>query len=318
MKIVVAGELTSGGLACSLLPGMRTYAETIAVDLYGGTSDTIDNRSVRVRAARVIARRAASERLVEAVRDHRPDWLLLIKGRGINDAIDQVRAIGTKVACYYPDNPFWGVGDRDAIDRLQRCDLVVAWSQRVAHELEMHGVRTAVVPFGYDDRWFPLGDVGAERTGIVFLGTWSARRERFLAALDGLELTVCGSDWDRSRTVRGAPPAYEREAGELLRSAAIGINLLHPQCAGAHNMRTREIAASGAVQLCDPGTDGSGLIDGVDCLWFANPSDLRARVESLLENRERRIALATAAQQRVATEHYRARSVQIIDALEAA
>ena len=114
MKLLIAGELTDGGLARSLMPGILASSDAVMVDLYGSTSSSIDNRSVAARVGRVVARRAASARLIEAVAQHRPDWVLLIKGRGVDSGIDNVRALGTRVACYYPDNPFWGVGDRAA------------------------------------------------------------------------------------------------------------------------------------------------------------------------------------------------------------
>ena len=90
-----------------------------------------------------------------------------------------------------------------------------------------------VVPFGYDPNWFPISDAGGERHGVAFLGTWSPRRERFIAALSELPVTVAGYGWAENSTI-GGTPIVESDAGAVLRNAAIGINLLHPQCAEAH------------------------------------------------------------------------------------
>ena len=318
MKLLVAGELTDGGLARSLMPGIVASSDVALVDLYGSTSSSIDNRSMAARAGRLVARRAAGKRLLEAVEQHRPDWVLLIKGRGVDTGIDRVRELGTRVACYYPDNPFWGIGDRAALSRLSQCDLALVWSQRLVDELNARDIASRVIPFGYDDRWYPLGDPAAERSGIVFLGTWSPRRERFLATLNGLDVTIRGSGWERSTAIVGGGPVYQHQAGEMLRTAAIGINLLHPQCAGAHNMRTREIAASGALQVCDPGIDGSPLRNDLECIWFTGPDDLRARVDAMLENAPLARSIAIAAQRAIADDHYRARASQIVAELEAA
>ncbi len=318
MKLLIAGELAAGGLAWSLQPGFAENADIVMVDLYGSTSGSIDRHTFSARAARSVARRASGKRLIESVQQHRPDWVVLVKGRGVDDAIPAVREMGVRVACYFPDNPFWNLGDPGAIARLRACDIAIVWSNRIAHDLRHEGVRTAVVPFGYDDRWYPLGDPDAPRSGIVFLGTWSPRRERYLAALNGLDLTVHGTGWGNSTTVVGGPPTYERDAGSLLRKAALGINLLHPQCSGAHNMRTREIAASGAVQLCDPGSDGTPFLDGLDCVWFRSPAELRAHAEELLGQPRYGVELARRANALVASEHYRLRSRQIVACLGAA
>ena len=198
--------------------------------------------------------------LSETVEQLRPDVTLIIKGRGIAPTtVCRVRRHG-RIAIYYPDNPYWCASDRnDSLARLCAADLAVVWSARLRDRLAPDCHRVGLVPFGYDDRWFPPADNGLPRRGVVFMGTWSPRRERYLAALAGLQLTIFGTGWHRARQLQTAVPAYEDEAGMLLRQAAIGINIFHPHNAGAHNMRTRELAASGALQLTDPGIDGTPL-----------------------------------------------------------
>ena len=318
MKVLLAGELTAGGLTSSLAHGMTGVENVVSVDLYGESSASIDDRSLAARARRYSARRNVGQRLVDLVAEHEPDWLLLVKGRGLSNAVSQVRRSGTKVACYYPDNPFWTAGDPGALERLARCDLAILWSHRIAQRFQAVGGRSAVVPFGYDERWYPPAEPDADRDGIVFLGTWSPRRERYLAALDGLGLTVCGSGWNNAASIPNTVATYEGAAGALLARAAIGINLLHPQCAGAHNMRTREIVAAGAMQLCDPGHDGTPLLANVDCEWFTSPQDLRTRALRLLHERDERIEVARRAQAKTLSDTYSQRAATIVAQLEAA
>ncbi len=318
MKLMLAGETTAGGLAGSLQSGLAEYCELVVFDPYGATSEAIDDRSFPARLRRKLARRHAGDRILAAVEMHQPDWVLVIKGRGLDSGINLVRGAGAKVACYYPDNPYWRVGDPGARERLAHCDLSFVWSQRIADRLASEGVATRVVPFGYDARWFPLTEPQRERQGIVFLGSWSSRRERYLSALVGLPVTVCGSGWEASKTVVAKPAIYEQQAGELLAQAAIGVNLLHPQCAGAHNMRTREIAATGALQLCDPGTDGTPLTDGAECMWFDSPESLRSIAVTMLADPTTRYGIAKMAQTKTAEDHYGRRAFEVVQSLEAA
>jgi spore maturation protein CgeB len=170
-----------------------------------------------------------------------------------------------------------------------------------------------MIPFGYDDQWFPLTDPAIPRAGVAFVGTWHPRRERYLRALEGLHTTIVGSGWDRAKDLKAAAPVYGASAGSVLQRAAIGINILHPHNAGAHNMRTREVAASGALQLTDPGTDGTPLRDRDGCRWFQSPDHLRHLAEHYLAHPDEARVIARRAQHLVGHETYRRRAEQLAD-----
>ncbi len=276
------------------------------------TQHLADGGVVGVIRRRVGARRTGA-RVIEAVRQLQPDVVLLIKGRCIGaDDIREMQSLGTAVACWYPDNPRWAGADPGAFDRLAQCDLPILFSHRQAADLASESDRVAVLPFGYNPAWFALTDPDAERTGIAFLGTWSPRRERFMAALEGLPLAIAGTGWRSNSALAGVgDPIVEARAGQVLASAAIGVNLLHPQCEDAHNMRTREICAAGALQVTDPGTDGTPLRHGESCLWFNSPDDLRSVVERALADDQRRREIARAGQGAIAGDTYEQRGEEL-------
>jgi hypothetical protein len=250
--------------------------------------------------------RQLDARFLEAVDQLAPDAVLVVKGRGLSGrSVGKVREAGVPVTIYYPDNPLWRVGDTgDALRRLAEASLTIVWSERLAGLLRPSARDVRVLPFGYDDRWYPLTTPGGPtRTVISFVGTWSLRRERFLAALTGLPVVVRGLGWERSAIMTG-PPLTEAACGELLRRSCIGVNVLHPQNAGAHNMRTREIAASGALELTEPGTDGTPLRDGESCAWFKTPAELRDLALWFLDRPQQAELLARRAQDLVACDTY--------------
>lgn len=306
MRLLLFSEFGSGSLARSLYPGLVGEATVTVVDPYGLVESAGSGplrHLLRVRNRARVER--AGSALVEAAEQLRPDAVLIIKGRGVDaGSIARVRALGIPVGLFYPDNPAWAFLDSHGADaRLAACTLVVVGWQRLATELEAAGVHARVLPFGYDDRWFVPTAPGGDRQGVVFLGTWSPRRGRYLSSLEGLPLIVRGSGWARERISVGGP-VREAEAGALLARAAVGVNLLHPQCAGAHNMRTREIAATGAVQLTDPGTDGTPLRAPESCAWFSSPGELRALVEHFLACPDEAAAVAGRAQVLTAEDTY--------------
>ena len=309
--LLLVGEDASGALLRSLRPGFEAVVATTVMNPLHGATSLHGNPSRTAALRRRAASRHSGARLIESVEQLRPDVVMLVKGRGITAAtVEQVRSLGTTVACYYPDNSLWRGGDPGARERLAACDIAILWSARQAALLRQVTTRVEVVPFGYDPNWFPISDAGGERHGVAFLGTWSPRRERFIAALSELPVTVAGYGWAENSTI-GGTPIVEGDAGAVLRNAAIGINLLHPQCAEAHNMRTREISSSGALQITEPGIDGTPLRDGESCLWFSTPQELRSRVEAALNDPIMAEETALKAQDLIKRDTYHARGREL-------
>jgi hypothetical protein len=311
----LASEDTEGALVRSLEVGLRDlHHEVWVVDPAPEITRSASERSFSARLGRSLKARRIGPRFVEAVEQLSPDVTLVVKGRGIDPESVRRSATHTRVVIYYPDNPFWGFADtRDARKRLAAADLVVVWSERIRDLLAPMCHRTTTIPFGYDERWFPLTDPATPRAGLAFVGTWSARRERYLRALEGLPLTIVGSGWEEARDLNTAPAIHGAGAGSILQRAAIAINIFHPHNAGAHNMRTREAAASGALQLTDPGTDGPPLRDGAGCRWFYSREHLRQLAELYLARSEEAHDIARQAQDLVGHETYRHRAKQLAD-----
>ncbi|CAB4887269.1 unannotated protein [freshwater metagenome] len=312
MKLLLAGEDRPGALLRSLEPGLRQRWDVTVVDPANAVTRLIDRSSLVTRVRRRARTRRTAPCFHEALEQLQPDVTLVIKGSGLTSQDIATAGVHGPIAIYYPDNPFWRIADNaDAAARLAAADLAIVWSDRLRLALEPTCQRVATVPFGYDPAWFPRSDPGTQRSGIAFAGTWSLRRERFLRALEGLDLTIVGWGWDNAAGLATGPPRYGSAAGELLAGAAIGINLLHPHNAGAHNMRTREIMASGALQLTDPGTDGTPFRDGIGCRWFSSPGQLRELVDHYLAHPGEASALATSAQTLAAHETYEQRTAEI-------
>lgn len=317
MKLLLVGEDRSGALLRSLASSLRPLTDLTIVDPAPAVTMLVDRRSPISRLRRRRRLRHVGACFLEAVEQLRPDVTLVVKGRGIDPVtISQARSF-TRVVIYYPDNPYWGVADTPAaLERLAAADMAIVWSARLRDLLRRSCSSVEMLPFGYDDDWFPLTAPSRLRTGIAFVGTWSLRRERHLRALDGLPFTVIGSGWEHAKDLRATPPVYGAGAGEILQNAAIGVNVFHPHNAGAHNMRTREIAASGALQLTDPGVDGTPMRDGEGCRWFRSPSHLRELAEQYLACPEEGHAIAERAQELVGRDTYRRRAAELLELFE--
>lgn len=317
MRVLLVGVDTQGALLRSFEAGLRRSTEVTVVDPAHAVTVLVDRTSPISRLRRRRRERRVGECFLEAVEQLQPDIALVVKGRGISpETINRARTT-TPVVIYYPDNPFWrGADTADALGRLAAADLAVVWSARIRNLLRPTCRSVEMLPFGYDDDWFPLAEPARPRAGVAFVGTWSLRRERYLRPLADLPLTIVGLGWQRARGLRSTPPIYGTGAGEILQGAAIGVNVFHPHNSNTHNMRTREIAASGALQLTDPGVDGTPLRDGEGCRWFRSPAHLRELVDHYLARPSEAVAIAEQAQELVAGDTYRNRGVELAAILE--
>jgi spore maturation protein CgeB len=299
MNILLFGESTNGTLLNSIAAAIPAEHTIALVDPY---THTVPGQTpgIITRARRSLDRRNTGARLVEAIADHSPDVAVIIKGRSLDAESIEIARRSTYTVLYLPDNPFWaGPEQARLIEAMRAVDLVVLFSQRQAQLVEEHwpDVCTAVVPFGYDARWFPVTPVDHERDlDLVFVGVWSPRRERFLGELVDLDLHVIGQGWQGRLDGKGSDAVFGSSAGALLGRAKVSVNVLHPQCAGAHNMRTREITASGAAQLTEPGTDGTPLRHGDGALWFSTPAELRELAGDLVADDSLRTSIAAEGQ----------------------
>ena len=314
LPVVLVGESSEGTLLRALVTGLQKRCAVTIIDPYA-TPLSISSR------ARLLASRRSNfveEVVLEATRQLRPAWVLLVKGRWIsNECVREMRAF-SRVATYYPDNPFWRWQDRrDALGRLAASDIRMLFSRRLAREVAaVVGGHCEVIPFGYDPSSFPLRAPAPDRRGIAFVGAWSVRRQRYLSALEGLDLTVAGPGWPGRLPQAARGEVTGLNASAILGSALVGVNLLNPQCAGATNMRTWEIMASGAMQVTDPGVDCSPFVDGETCLWFESPEDLRLKVEDMLRHPELAVTYALGAQALASSATYDERASRIVTILE--
>jgi glycosyl transferase family 1 len=317
VNLLLVGEDRDGALLRSFEYALQGKCAVTVVDPMAGATASLDHSSLAAKLRRRLVARSVPARFLEAVEQFTPDVTLVVKGRGIDDRSIAAARRHTRAVIYYPDNPFWGFGDTaGALGRLSAADTVLIWSHRLRDRLLSTCARVETLAFGYDSRWFPLTAPDTPRSGVAFVGTWSLKRERYLEALRGLDLTVIGSGWSGSPIGGARAATYGTSAGAILRSAALGVNLLHPHNAGAHNMRTREIASCGALQLTDPGIDGTPLRDSDGCRWIRSPEHLRELADWYLERPEEARAIARRGQELIADDSYDRRGTEMLRILE--
>ena len=239
-------------------------------------------RRVHVGDHRGLAREQ-TQRAVDAVRESRPDVVVVVKGDTLED-------------------PFWDLIDELRLprvtwlyDEVRRTRWDLARLARVGPVATYSGLdHVAFSAAGIDTRWLPLAfdhrlvepDPRTRNDEVVFVGARYASRERILGMLAAQHVPVraFGRDWsghpvDRLRTWQWHRPAVpggrDLSRDEAYREMAAGVATLniHGDQDGL-TMRTFEACGVGGLQLVDR-SDLSGLYEpGVELLTWSGDDEL--------------------------------------------
>lgn len=194
-----------------------------------------------------------------------------------------------------PDDPFNvgspGASNRKVVETIPFYDLYCIWSRCLVEKLHDHGAqRVTYLPFGYDEEFHQSAHCPVTPSKTVsFVGSWDAEREGILTALAGHELVVYGNGWGhvpfssvlRQRLVQR--DLFGEELAAAISGPAVSLNLLRPQNAGSHNMRTFEIPAMGGLMLTNrTGEQQEFFPEDEACYMYGDLDELRAKIDHIL------------------------------------
>jgi spore maturation protein CgeB len=278
--------------------------------------------------AGIMARQALLHRVALAqIRAARPDVLyvqdLWFFGRR---ELDAIRSAGVLVVGQIASEP-------PPPARLQGFDLVLTSFPHYVDRFRALGVPSEYLAIAFDQTIAELVDVSpaAERPhGAVFVGGVNPRVHPAGTALlerlcERVELEVWGYGRDE---LPPWSPLRERHRGEawgldmyrVLAKSKVVVNRHIEAAEGfANNMRLFEGTGSGAALVTEAAPNLAELFEpGAEVASYADEEELVNRIDQLLEDDSRRVAMATAGQRRTLSEHtYATRIAQLADILEA-
>ena len=233
--------------------------------------------------------------LIEAVRSTRPDTLIVIRGFPHREAtLRQCRALGVEtIVGWYVEGPLErGLAEAES-RRYDRCfcihtEIDPDYRDRIGW-LPSYGLDTDTF---YRRRW-----PRRPEDRIVFVGTPTPRRVRFLQALAPLPLALWGPKWSQvpelARFHRGEF-VWGRALNDLYNDSAIVLNLSSwDGHLSGMTQRILEIPASGALMLTDDSLEARRLFrPGHEMDVFCSPAELRQLCERHLADGLRRERIA--------------------------
>ncbi len=294
---------------------------------------TIRSGFIRSRSARE-ANRWLEERVIESG----ATALLVFSMAFISaETLENLRARGIRVACFYADNPFpphYGARP-ETLPAARASDVCLIWSERLVTKLREAGVpNPAFLPFAWDPEVFPYQNDRPQETwpGVLFLGGWDREREEFLDELAPyVPLRIYGPGYWKTRARRAGPARNcwqgtdlrLSEAARSIRESAISLNILRTQhiVDGEPDgliMRHFEVPGAGGFLLSTRSGGATTLFpEGETGEYFSDVKECLDKIREYLAAEPARRQIADRAHAIVAARHqYTDRAREIIRRLE--
>ena len=332
MRALIIGEDAPGGLMASYVRGFAELGiETRTLCLaraWRATAPIIRSRALR-RAAEPILLGAFNERVARETKGVDADLVLVIKGQRLSaSTVDRIReSAGGPVVNFYPDDPF----STERSNRLAYGPNVLAaydacftFARHLMPDYERAGAASVhYLPFARDAAVHaPLPRPVAPAFDVVFVGNLDADRVRYLDALASeYRVAVFGERTmavvpRRSALARAtfAPAAYGTDLARALACGAISLNVMRPQNASSHNMRSFESPACGAFTLSQRTPELTALFaEGVEIACFDGVEELHEQVARWRDDARGRAAIAAAGYERVRDDTYARRTAVLLE-----
>ncbi len=253
------------------------------------------------------------------------------------ETLHRLRSQGIRVACFFPDNPFPPHYNArpETLSVAREADLCLIWSELLVGKLKAAGVPNPIfLPFAWDPEAFPYQSAQPQGTwpGVLFLGTWDRRRERFLEKLARhVPLRIYGPNYWGTRTIpfSRVRRCWQKtllrnaEAARTIRESAICINILRNQhiIDGVPDgliMRHFEVPGAGGFLLSTRSGGATTLFpEGETGEYFSDAAECVEKIRSYLANGSARREMAERAHAAVAARHqYKDRATQILRILD--
>lgn len=262
-----------------------------------------------------IARRALSQNLGKFL-----DLVWVDNGELVDRSL--IRALRQRFSCpivnYNVDNPYVprdGARWRIFHSALPEYDLVVLVRASNIEEARARGAREVMRVFLSADEvaHAPRQITAAEHetwgSDVLFVGTWMPERSPFMARLVelGVPLTIYGDRWDRSpewpmlqKHWRGPGLYREEDYAIAIQSAKVCLGLLSKGNCDLITQRTFEIPYLGRPLCAERTSEHSSLYrEGEEAEFWSTPEECAQKCKLLLEDPERREALAANGRRRL-------------------
>jgi glycosyltransferase involved in cell wall biosynthesis len=328
-RILCIGEMWEGSNARSAFMALRRLGHSIHVideHLY----HPAPWRSTQLRIARRILRPLLVRELcLEAKRladIFRPQGVFIFKGNAVHPAlISFYKNRGVPVVNFYPDVSFWVHGPYIPCALPLYDHIFTSKSWGISDMQKQLGINSiSFLEYGFDpefDHPVQLNDeeLNRYRCDVVFVGTWSPKKEKLLAhlkrGLPNIRMMIWGLYWDKA-----ASPELEacivgdqilgEDYSKVLQGASICLGILSEIRQGASSgdlitSRTFNIPACGAFMLHERNQESVRYFkEDEEAAFFESADEMVEKVQFYLRHPEKRLTVAKQGRERCLRSDY--------------
>ncbi len=313
MKILCAGPLWRGSNAGGLFRALSREGCMIeVVDEFYFVS--LQSRTKKLKIAERLIRPWQETEYNNAIKRQvvtfKPDVLLVYKGVFVQpQTLLFARKNNCKIALFYPDVSMTAHG-KNIPQSIPLYDLIFTTKTfGIKDMVDKYGVKNMFfIPHGFDpDIHRPLNlsakDKAMYANEVSFIGTWSPKKEKWLAhvkeALPHVDLKIWGGQWDRSSTA-SLGPAIQKVylIGDLYAAAIqcslINLAILSEQVSGASSgdlitSRTFHIPGANGFMLHERNEESVLYYkEDEQAGFFDGPEELVEKIKIFLDDPARR------------------------------
>jgi spore maturation protein CgeB len=254
------------------------------------------------------------------IRRFKPHLVFIFKGNWVHpDVVKFCRSEGIPVVNYYPDVSFM-VHGKLIPETLPHYDHIFTTKTYGIRDMkETLGItNSSFLEPGFDPdvhRPLPLSDADQKAFGcdLVFIGTWSPKKEEIMTAIydahPKLNVKIWGCQWEKGTTERIRPwiqgdEVTGDEYTKALCGAKICLGLLSERRTGASSgdlitARTFQIPACGSFMLHERNPEVLRYFDeNRDAGFFEGNEEMLRQIGHFLQNEEQRRAIAQSGMER--------------------
>jgi len=301
-RIVIFGESAKGGLLSSLITAFQRSGCIVNPLGWGPWEPTwLASAAYRQPMLGVGFRRRFRRQADELAENGPADLIVVGKGALLNRrSINYLRStFSSPVVCWNADSPFdHALSNRGGgiPETIRAYDAYITWADDVAERLSAVATRVIVIPFAWDPELMqPTVGHGLAAERIVFIGTGTRERSALLQSLAHLNPMIFGNGWPEIEGADIRPPITGPDFPRVVGEAKWNINLLRPQNARSHNMRTFELIGAGGTQAAPLTNDHQRFLSGdsrtvlfrdmreLESILRSDPKKLNPRLPTVLE-----------------------------------
>ncbi|NCX95607.1 MAG: hypothetical protein EBX41_04205 [Chitinophagia bacterium] len=328
MKLVMVGPLWRGSNAGGLFRAMSRKGCLIEViDEFYHISLTAKDLKTKIaeRLIRPLQIEEYNRTIVKKIDIFSPDILFVYKGAFVKPAtLEYARKKGARLVMFFPDVSTTAHGGY-LPQAIPHYELIFTTKTFGIKDMkDKYGVTNSVfIPHGYDPeihRPLPITPKELNQYGCdaSFIGTWSPKKEKWLAALIAqiptLKLKIWGEQWNKSVTDSITPYIQGTQIlGDIyslaIQCSTINLGILSEQRVGSSSgdlitSRTFHIPGAAGFMLHERNEESlKCFIEEKECAYFEGTEEMATQVQKYLAHPALREQIKEAGYKRALAEH---------------